>query len=138
MYPYSVVQTGLLYLSFAVSFFICLFVYFSVLYVLPPQYRINYCYMLVPPFAIPPDSSHFPQVPPVHIPGHIPMGPHGLPLGMLPAQLALQAQLSQHLGLHPYPPHMLARPGPGLLPTPPNQRGGRGRGGDRRRRGGFW
>jgi hypothetical protein len=34
-------------------------------------------------------GSHFPQVPPVHIPAHMAI-PHGIPLGMLPAQLALQ------------------------------------------------
>src|SRR3546814_19219911 len=34
-------------------------------------------------------GSHFPQVPPVHLPAHMAI-PHGIPLGMLPAQLALQ------------------------------------------------
>ncbi|ELR13770.1 uncharacterized protein ACA1_076130 [Acanthamoeba castellanii str. Neff] len=70
-------------------------------------------------------GSHFPQVPPVHIPAHMAI-PHGIPLGMLPAQLALQSQL----GIPPFPPHMMR---PGLLPTPPpggyRNRGGSGGGG---------
>lgn len=77
------------------------------------------------PPAMFPFSSHFPQVPPVHIPAHMAI-PHGIPLGMLPAQLALQSQL----GIPPFPPHMMR---PGLLPTPPpggyRNRGGSGGGG---------
>jgi len=84
----------------------------------------------VPTFALPPEAFAQ-QVP--HIPSHLPMPPMQMPMGMMPGMSLGHPQMP----IHPFPPHMMTRPG--LLPTPPtHHRGGRGRGNDRRRRGGFW